>query len=113
MSWQLALRVLHFLLPIVKRRVEARLAARYACTRCGKSEVEARAQGCSRGPCPMLPLGPSAIVVAERLEILRRIAESAQQRALQKRDSEFTDVFQHWLNELALLRKELQSTEAS
>lgn len=25
----------------------------YQCTRCGASEVEARANGCPRGPCPM------------------------------------------------------------
>lgn len=45
--------------------------------------------------------------VVERLEILRRVAESAQRTAVRRADSQYTDVFQHWLNELALLKKDL------
>ncbi len=26
---------------------------RYRCTRCGRNEIDARANGCDRGPCPM------------------------------------------------------------
>lgn len=31
----------------------------YICTRCGKNDAEARVEGCSSGPCPMIPVvGP-------------------------------------------------------
>jgi hypothetical protein len=27
----------------------------WTCTRCGRDEIDARANGCTRGPCPMVP----------------------------------------------------------
>ena len=33
------------------------LRPRFRCTRCGLGEIQARAQRCNRGPCPMTPVG--------------------------------------------------------
>lgn len=33
--------------------LNGRPTVRYRCTRCYRSEVDARANGCARGPCPM------------------------------------------------------------
>lgn len=35
------------------RTFEGWRAGRYVCTRCGKSEIAAKRDGCKRGPCPM------------------------------------------------------------
>lgn len=36
-------------------REEARVG-HWRCTRCGQNEITARANGCTRGPCPMEPI---------------------------------------------------------
>lgn len=46
--------------------------------------------------------------VLEQLEILRRIADRGLSLAVNNKQSYFTDLFQHFLNELALLEGDLR-----
>lgn len=54
---------------------------------------------------PDLPLS-----VPERLQVLRRIADRGQKHALGQKDSSGVDCWQHLMNELQVLSKELGVT---
>lgn len=74
----------------------------YTCKRCGKSEIQARAEGCAEGPCPMESTGQPILghIVIDGTSIPVYRMEIALGDSLPKDSPETRGSFPGWKREL-------------